>query len=86
MALTQGVGNLKCQSKFGNLLTDSPDEIMRHIEISRQKMITGTAKNIQNIQHGQPGTPGHPALLRVIPFSHYIPIKDMLGYWPERVG
>jgi hypothetical protein len=38
VALTQGVGNLKCQPKFGNLLTDSPDEIMRQIEISRQKM------------------------------------------------
>ena len=51
------VGNLKCQPKFGNLLTDSPDEIMRQIEISRQKMISGTAKNIQNIHNGQPGTP-----------------------------
>jgi len=51
------VGNLKCQPKFGNLLTDSPEEIMRQIEISRQKMITGTAKNIQNIKNGQPGAP-----------------------------
>jgi organic radical activating enzyme len=51
------VGNLKCQPKFGNLLTDSPDEIMRQIEISRQKMISGTAKNHHNIQNGKPGTP-----------------------------
>ena len=51
------VGNLKCQPKFGNLLTDSPEEIMRQIEISRQKMVTGTAKNIQNIKNGQPGAP-----------------------------
>jgi hypothetical protein len=51
------VGNLKCQPKFGNLLTDSPDEIMRQIETSRQKMVTGTAKNIENIKNGQPGTP-----------------------------
>jgi hypothetical protein len=51
------VGNLKCQPKFGNLLQDSPEEIMRQIEISRQKMITGTAKNILNIKNGQPGQP-----------------------------
>ena len=51
MALTQGVGNLKCQSKFGNLLTDSPDEIMR------QNRVTDTAKNLQNIKNGKPGTP-----------------------------
>ncbi len=51
------VGNLKCQPKFGNLLTDSPDEIMRQIEISRQKMISGTAKNLKNIQNGKPGQP-----------------------------
>ncbi len=51
------VGNLKCQPKFGNLLTDSPEEIMRRIEESRRKMITGTAKNLQNIQNGQPGQP-----------------------------
>jgi organic radical activating enzyme len=51
------VGNLKCQPKFGNLLTDSPDAIMQQIEISRRKMITGTAKNIQNIKDGKPGTP-----------------------------
>jgi hypothetical protein len=31
--------------------------IMRHIEISRRKMISGTAKNLQNIKNGQPGTP-----------------------------
>jgi hypothetical protein len=31
--------------------------IMRNIEISRQKMVSGTAKNIQNIKNGQPGTP-----------------------------
>lgn len=49
------VGNLKCQPKFGNLLKDSPEEIMRQIEISRQKMVSGTAKNLQNIQNGKPG-------------------------------
>ena len=49
------VGNLKCQPKFGNLLVDSPDEIMRQIEISRQKMISGAAKNRYNIDHGRAG-------------------------------
>lgn len=29
----------------------------RQIKISRQKMITGTAKNLHNIKHGKPGTP-----------------------------
>ncbi len=51
------VGNLKCQPKFGNLLKDSPDEIMRQIEISRQKMISGAAKNRYNIDHGRAGEP-----------------------------
>ena len=49
------VGNLKCQPKFGNLLTDSPDEIMRQIEISRQKMISGTDKKRRNIERGKAG-------------------------------
>ena len=49
------VGNLKCQPKFGNLLVDSPDEIMRQIEISRQKMISGATKNRYNIDHGRAG-------------------------------
>jgi len=30
---------------------------MQQIKISRQKMITGTAKNLHNIKNGQPGTP-----------------------------
>ena len=51
------VGNLKCQPKFGNLLTDSPDEIMRQIETSRRKMISGAAKNRYNIDHGKAGEP-----------------------------
>ena len=49
------VGNLKCRAKFGNLLTDTPAEIMEHIEISRQKMISGTAKNLHNINNGKAG-------------------------------
>ena len=49
------VGNLKCQPKFGNLLNDSPDAIMRQIEISRAKMIAGTTKNRHNIDNGKAG-------------------------------
>lgn len=49
------VGNLKCQPKFGNLLTDSPEAIMNQIEISRRKMVSGTAKNKQNIASGKAG-------------------------------
>ncbi len=49
------VGNLKCQPKFGNLLQDAPDEIMRQIEISRNKMIAGAIKNRHNIDSGKAG-------------------------------
>ena len=49
------VGNLKCQPKFGNLLNDSPGEIMEQIEISRKKMVSGTAKNYRNIHNGNAG-------------------------------
>jgi organic radical activating enzyme len=49
------VGNLKCQPKFGNLLNDSPDEIMSQIEVSRAKMVAGALKNHQNINNGKSG-------------------------------
>ena len=49
------VGNLKCKPKFGNLLKDSPKEIMNQIEISRDKMISGAMKNHQNIKSGKAG-------------------------------
>ncbi len=49
------VGNLKCQPKFGNLLNDSPDEIMNQIEVSRKKMVSGAIKNRQNINNGKAG-------------------------------
>jgi len=49
------VGNLKCQPKFGNLLNDSPDEIMQQIEVSRAKMVAGALKNHQNINNGKAG-------------------------------
>ncbi|MBT5550647.1 MAG: radical SAM protein [Nitrospina sp.] len=49
------VGNLKCQPKFGNLLMDSPVEIMQQVEQSRKKMVSGTLKNHQNINQGKAG-------------------------------
>lgn len=49
------VGNLKCQPKFGNLLMDSPVEIMRQVEVSRKKMVSGAIKNHQNINNGKAG-------------------------------
>ena len=44
------VGNLKCQPKFGNLLTDSPNEIMAKFEQSRKKMLAGISKNQENLK------------------------------------
>ncbi|MBT3922180.1 MAG: radical SAM protein [Nitrospina sp.] len=49
------VGNLKCQPKFGNLLMDSPVEIMQKVEVSRKKMVSGIQKNHQNINNGKAG-------------------------------
>ncbi|MBT3876975.1 MAG: radical SAM protein [Nitrospina sp.] len=49
------VGNLKCQPKFGNLLMDSPIEIMQKVDVSRKKMVSGIQKNHQNINNGKAG-------------------------------
>ena len=49
------VGNLKCQPKFGNLLNDSPDEIMKKFEESRKKMSGGISKNQANLKRGLSG-------------------------------
>jgi len=49
------VGNLKCQPKFGNLLADSPAEIMSQVEVSRKKMVSGALKNHQNMNEGKAG-------------------------------
>ena len=49
------VGNLKCKPKFGNLLNDSPSEIMNQVEVSREKMVSGAIKNRQNINSGKAG-------------------------------
>ena len=50
------VGNLKCQPKFGNLLSDTADKIMAKFEESSKKMLAGIAKNQENLKSGQSGT------------------------------
>lgn len=50
------VGNLKCGPKFGNLLTDTPQEILAKFEASSKKMAAGIAKNLENIKNGRAGT------------------------------
>ncbi|KMP10460.1 hypothetical protein UR09_00535 [Candidatus Nitromaritima sp. SCGC AAA799-A02] len=50
------VGNLKCGPKFGNLLTDSPEEILAKFEVSSKKMSAGILKNKENIKNGRTGT------------------------------
>ena len=49
------VGNLKCQPKFGNLLTDSPSEIMVKFEESSKVMSVGISKNQVNLKSGDQG-------------------------------
>ena len=49
------VGNLKCQPKFGNVLHDSPDEIMGKMESSMKILASGISKNHENITTGKAG-------------------------------
>jgi hypothetical protein len=49
------VGNLKCQPRFGNLLTDSPEVILAKFEASRKLMASGSLKNQQNIGNNKAG-------------------------------
>lgn len=49
------VGNLKCQPKFGNLLTDSPEQIMARFEASRKIMMAGLIKNQTNMNESRAG-------------------------------
>ena len=49
------VGNLKCQPKFGNLLTDSPERIMERFEESRRIMEAGVIKNQKNLKTDRVG-------------------------------
>ena len=49
------VGNLQCQPRFGNLLTDSPEKILENFEASSKIMATGIIKNRDNIQNAKSG-------------------------------
>ena len=49
------VGNLQCQPRFGNLLTDSPENILRKFAASSKIMATGIIKNRDNIQNAKSG-------------------------------
>tara|TARA_Y100001936_G_C16040599_1_gene651331 strand:- start:71 stop:1003 length:933 start_codon:yes stop_codon:yes gene_type:complete len=49
------VGNLKCQPKFGNVLKDSPQQIMDKMEISMKILASGVRKNHVNLTAGKAG-------------------------------
>jgi len=49
------VGNLKCQAKFGNLLTDSPEQLLEKFEESGKRMSQGIQKNRENIKNSNAG-------------------------------
>lgn len=49
------VGNLKCQPKFGNVLQDSPNQIMETMESSMKLLASGVSKNHENIKSGKAG-------------------------------
>jgi hypothetical protein len=49
------VGNLQCQPRFGNLLTDSPEKILENFAASSKIMATGIMKNRDNIQNSKSG-------------------------------
>jgi organic radical activating enzyme len=49
------VGNLKCQPKFGNVLTDSPEEIMGKMEKSMKVLASGIRKNHENLKAEKAG-------------------------------
>ena len=50
------VGNLKCQPKFGNVLKDSPKQIMETMDTSMKLLASGVSKNHKNIKAGKAGT------------------------------
>ncbi len=49
------VGNLKCRPKFGNLLTDPPEDLLRRFEAARRIMQSGVEKNRENLNQGRGG-------------------------------
>ena len=49
------VGNLKCQPKFGNVLKDTPQQIMNKMEASMKTLASGIRKNHENLKAGKAG-------------------------------
>ena len=49
------VGNLKCEPKFGNLLADSPKQIMEKMEGSMKMLASGVQRNHENLKSGKAG-------------------------------
>ncbi|MCS5621613.1 MAG: hypothetical protein NZ656_06670 [Nitrospinaceae bacterium] len=49
------VGNLKCKPKFGNVLHDSPEQIMEIMEGSMKVLASGIRKNHENVKTGKAG-------------------------------
>jgi len=49
------VGNLKCKPKFGNLLEDTPEVILKKFDESQKLMTSGALKNIENMENGRAG-------------------------------
>ena len=49
------VGNLKCEPKFGNVLHDSPEQIMEIMEGSMKVLASGIRKNHENVKTGKAG-------------------------------
>ena len=49
------VGNLKCKPRFGNVLHDSPEQIMETMEASMKLLASGIHHNHENIKTGKAG-------------------------------
>jgi organic radical activating enzyme len=49
------VGNLKCKPKFGNVLADSPEAILKKFDESQKLMASGVLKNIENMKTAKVG-------------------------------
>ena len=49
------VGNLKCKPKFGNLIADSPEVILKKFGESQKLMASGVSKNIENMKTDKAG-------------------------------
>tara|TARA_B100000686_G_scaffold351093_2_gene448874 strand:- start:524 stop:1456 length:933 start_codon:yes stop_codon:yes gene_type:complete len=49
------VGNLKCQPKFGNVLKDTPQQIINKMEASMKTLASGIRKNHENLKAGKAG-------------------------------